>query len=90
MAKLKERVETLQGYLISESCTAKLWMQYMSYIDAIKSWKKLGRVILMLIRAGRNWDEHLAATEKILHTMQPQVTLTTLKVLGCIGRQWID
>lgn len=80
MAKLKEQVETLQGYLISESCTAMLWMQYMSYIDVIK----------MLIRAGRNWDEHLAATKKILHTMQPQVTLTTLKVPGCIGRQWID
>ena len=59
LAKLKERVETLQGYLISESRTAKSWVQYMSYIDVIKTF----------IRAERteNWDEHLAATEKMLN-----------------------
>ena len=37
LAKLKDRVETLQGYLISESRTAKLWVQYMSYIDVVKT-----------------------------------------------------
>ena len=59
MAKLKERVETLQEYLISELRAAMLLVQYMSYIDVIK----------MFIRAERtgNWDEHLAATAKMLN-----------------------
>ena len=58
LAKLRERVET-QGYLISESGTTKLWVQYMNYIDIIK----------MFIRAERtgNWDEDLAATAKMLN-----------------------
>ena len=58
LTKLKVRVETLQGYLISESRTAKLWVKYMSYIEVIK----------MFIRPERtgNWDKHLAATEKML------------------------
>ena len=56
---MKERVETLQGYLISESRTTKLWVQYMSYSDVIKTFIRFERT--------GNWDEHLAATKKMLN-----------------------
>ena len=56
MAKLKERVETLQEYLILESRTAMLWVQYMNYTDVIK-------MFILAERTG-NWD---AATAKMLN-----------------------
>ena len=59
MANFKERVETLQRYLISESRTTKLWVQYMSYIDVIKMFTRAERT--------KNWDEDLAATKKMLN-----------------------
>ena len=82
LAKLKEQVETLQEYLISESGTAKLWVQYMNYIDVIK----------IFIRAKRtgNWYEHLAATLKMLNLYPATGHLTMLKVLSCIFRQCFD
>ena len=56
MAKLKERVETLQEYLILESRTTMLWVQYMNYTDVIK-------MFILAERTG-NWD---AATAKMLN-----------------------
>lgn len=58
-AKLKERVDTLQGYLILEWRTAKLWGQRISYIDFIKMFRWAERAW--------SWNEHLAIIEKMLN-----------------------
>lgn len=63
-AKLKKRVETRQDYLIwdqliSESRTAKLWVQCMSQFNLIKMFMRTERT--------GDWEEHLAAIKKILN-----------------------
>ena len=51
--KLKASLNTLTDVLASQLCTAKLWVQYLSYIQTIKT----------LIRAERtgDWNLHLVA-----------------------------
>lgn len=57
--KLQTSLEKLKNSLSSSSRTAKLWLSYIDYVGIVK----------MFIRAERtsNWEEHLAAMEKMLN-----------------------
>ena len=59
LRKLRRIPETHKEEIAKQSRTAKLWVQYMDYVDVIK----------MFIRAERtgDWDKHLVATEKMLN-----------------------
>jgi hypothetical protein len=59
LRRLKTLYDAKKNILINNSRTAKLWINYMEYIDIVK----------MFIRAERtgNWYEHLTATEKMLN-----------------------
>ena len=59
LRKLRRILETHKEEIAKQSRTAKLWVQYMDYVDVIR----------MFIRAERtgDWDKHLVATEKMLN-----------------------
>ena len=55
---ISDAISSHKKYLETASRTAKLWLQYMNYIEVVK----------LFIRAERtgNWNLHLVATEKML------------------------